>query len=383
MRIVVLGLRGFPDIQGGVESHCEELFTRIAARGHEVYALGRKPYLAPGLTEYKGVHLLALPCPKQKFLEAIVHTFLGVFAARRLKPDILHIHAVGPSLLVPLARLLGMKVVTTNHGPDYERGKWGGIARTVLKLGETLGSRFSNAMIAISEPIAAHLEKAFGRAPALIPNGVVIRNAPAAQDALGKHGLVPHRYILAVGRLVTEKGFHDLVQAFLKARIPDWQLVIVGAADHEDAYSLALKQSAAAVSGVVMTGYMTKDPLAQIYAHAGLFVLPSYHEGLPIVLLEALSYGLPALASDIPANRQVGLAKDRFFQPGDVDDIARKIRAHTTRPFTSAEKIAQLDFVARHFDWDAIAEKTIRVYENVLDATSSGLRTPRVNSSSH
>ena len=383
MRIVVLGLRGFPDIQGGVEAHCEELFTRVAARGHEVYALGRKPYMAPTLKEYKGVHLLALPCPKQKFLEAIVHTLLGIFVARRLKPDILHIHAVGPSLLVPLARLLGMKVVSTNHGPDYERGKWGGIARTILKLGESLGSRFSNALIAISEPISAHLQKAFGRAPAIIPNGVVIRPAPAAQDVLRKYGLVPDRYILAVGRLVPEKGLHDLVQAFVKARLPGWQLVIVGAADHEDAYSVTLKQTAAAVSEVVMTGYMTKEPLAQLYAHAGLFVLPSYHEGLPIVLLEAMSYGLPVLASDIPANHQVGLPEDRFFSPGAVDALAEKVRAQTMRPFTSGEKISQLDFVARHFDWDAIAEKTIQVYENVFRTTSSGLPTPGVNSNSH
>ena len=366
MRIVVLGLRGFPNIQGGVETHCEHLFTRIAARGHEVIVLGRKPYMNSTKSEYKGVRLIAVACPRQKSLEAFLHTLLGVFKARRLNPDIVHIHAIGPSLIVPIARLLGMKVVSTNHGPDFERAKWGRVARGMLKLGESLGSRFSNAVIAISEPIAEHLRKSFGREPVVIPNGVVIRTASQGEEALGNFNLDRGRYIIAVGRLVPEKGFHDLLDAFERAHPSGWKLAIVGRADHEDAYSIGLKRKAAAIPGVVMTGFIAGEPLAQLYSHAGLFVLPSYHEGLPIVLLEAMSYGLSVLASDIPANRQAGLPEDRFFAPGNVECAAEKIRSYAGRPFTFNEKKSQIDLIARRFDWDSISEKTIALYETAL-----------------
>ena len=366
MKIVVLGLRGFPNVQGGVETHCENLFTRIATRGHEVIVLGRKPYMNPALPEYKGVRLVAVACPRTKFLEAFLHTLLGVLKARALDPDIVHIHAIGPSLMVPVARLLGMKVVTTNHGPDYAREKWGRLARAILRLGEYLGGRFSDAVIAITEPIAEHLRKAFHCDPVVIPNGVVIRTPSTGQDAIRQYGLDPARYVLAVGRLVPEKGFHDLLEAFGKADLAGWKLVIAGRADHEDAYSMDLRQKAMALPAAVMAGFVTGEPLFELYSHAGLFVLPSYHEGLPIVLLEAMSYGLSVVASDIPANRQAGLPDGRFFPAGDVDKAGERIRYYATQSFTIEEKSRQIGFIARNFDWDRIAAQTIGVYQTVL-----------------
>lgn len=155
MKIAVVGTRGIPDIQGGVETHCQELYPRLAAMGHDVTVVCRTPYLAPGHPDsYKGVSLLPVYAPRRKSLEATVHTFLALLKVRRLHPDIVHIHAIGPALLTPMARLLGMKVVTTNHGPDYDRAKWGRLARFVLRSGERMGARYSNAVIVISRVIA-------------------------------------------------------------------------------------------------------------------------------------------------------------------------------------------------------------------------------------
>ena len=152
MKIVVTGTRGIPDIQGGVETHCEQLYPRIAAMGHDVTVIRRTPYVTPEniRDEYRGVRLADVFAPRRKSVEAIVHTFLAVLKARSLRPDVLHIHAIGPSLMVPFARLLGMRVVTTNHGPDYDRQKWGVLAKTALRLGERFGTRFSNKVIVIS-----------------------------------------------------------------------------------------------------------------------------------------------------------------------------------------------------------------------------------------
>jgi len=195
---------------------------------------------------------------------------------------------------------------------------------------------------------------------------VVIRTPSEEGDVLAQFGLDRRRYLLAVGRLVPEKGFHDLLEAFVKADLPGWKLVIAGRADHEDGYSVGLKQKAAAIPAVVMTGFVTGEPLVQLYSHAGMFVLPSYHEGLPIVLLEAMSYGLSVVASDIPANRQAGLLANRFFPPGDIEKAAKKIRCYAMQAFTPAEKKAQIDFIARNFDWDLITEKTIGFYGTLL-----------------
>ena len=370
MKIVVLGLRGFPDIQGGVETHCEQLYTRIAAAGHEVVVIGRRPYMPRPISSWKGVRLIWLRCPKSTFLEAIVHTFIGTFAARSQRPDLLHIHAIGPSLMVPLARLLGMTVVTTNHGPDYERQKWGPGSRAVLRVGERVGSRWSHRVIAISQPIAEHLRKHFGCEATVIPNGVVVRTPAVNSDALAGLRLVEGRYVIAVGRLVPEKGFHDLIDAFLRAGVADWKLVIVGRADHENAYSAALKEKAARAPSVVMTGFLSGEPLHQLYSHAGVFVLPSYHEGLPIVLLEAMSYGLQALASDIPANRQIGLAEDAFFAPGDIDGLAKRLRDIVVQVPTPADHERRIERIRTLFDWDTITGKTIAVYRAVLARTT-------------
>lgn len=365
MKIVVIGTRGIPGIQGGVETHCEQLYPRIAAMGHEVTIMRRSCYITPEnrIKSYKGVKLVDLYAPRKKAFEAIVHTFLGVLKTRALNPDIVHIHAVGPSIMTPLARLLGMKVVMTNHGPDYERKKWNKTAQRILMLGEKWGSRFSNHVIVISQVIADIIASRYNRTEhvSLIYNGV---NTPAKsdrEDYISRLGLHKGKYILAVGRFVEEKGFHDLIKAY--SSLPDnkgMRLVIAGDADHEDSYSRSLKLMAKE-HDVVLTGFIKGEQLNQILTHAALFVLPSYHEGLPIALLEAMSYGLNAAVSDIPANRLPQLSADDFFAAGDTDALARCISRKISTPSVRAYDLTP-------YQWDHIAEATAEVYNEVMTA---------------
>jgi len=366
MRVVVLGLRGIPDVQGGVETHCQHLFTKIAARGHEVTVFCRRPYVNAQLS-CGPVKLFSSRCPRQQNLEAICHTFIGVFHAWRFRPDILHIHAIGPSLFVPLARLLGMRVVCTNHGPDYERGRWGRLARWVLRIGERLGSRFAHAVIAISPAIADRLTATHDCKVDVIPNGVVLQRRRTAETALTGVGLQRGKFILTVTRLVPEKGLDDLMDAFQLASLPaNWKLVIVGGADHTSKYSRHLVERGGSIPGVVMTGRLHGEPLAELYSHAGMFVLPSHHEGMPIVLLEAMSYGLSILASDIPAHRNLNLPDDRLFRMGDPVSAAQKMSYFAANPQTAEAEVEQINRVGEMFDWDSIAKKTLEVYGRVL-----------------
>lgn len=367
MKIVVLGLRGFPDVQGGVEAHCRNLYPRLVKLGCEVTVLARQPYVGVKEYSYEGVTVKPIPCTRNKFLEAFTHTKKGVRAAQDLKPDILHIHAVGPALFVPMARRLGMKVVMTHHGPDYERKKWNWVAKRVLREGEKQGCVNANEVICISKQIAQSVKEKFNRDAHVIPNGVMMHERVTTDEVLKKHGLEKEKYILAVGRFVPEKGFVELLEAW-QGMEPHgaWKLVIVGDADHEDAYSRKLKEMAAEASHVVLAGFLSGTPLAEIYSHAGLFVLPSYYEGLPIVLLEAMSYGLSCVVSDIPANREVGLSQDRYFKPGDAGAMAQKIREFMATPMDEAGKARQRNLVSQRYDWDKIAQETLRVYQQVI-----------------
>ncbi len=362
MKIVVIGTRGIPYIMGGLEPQSMELYTRLVAMGHDVTIIRRKPYVSSdnAVKEFHGVKLVDLYAPRKKCIETFVHTFLAVIKAGMLKPDVLHVHAVGPSIFIPFARLLGMKVVMTNHGSDYERKKWGRFAKFVLRTGERLGTKYSNEVIVISKVISDTLALKYGRTDTrLICNGV---NAPVKSvktDYLSSVGIVPGKYILAVGRFVREKGFHDLVDAYVKLPHSGCQLVIAGDTDHEDKYSLSLK-SKADRAGAILTGFINGEKLNQVMTNAALFVLPSYHEGLPLVLLEAMSYGLDVLASDIEANRLPCLKETDFFATGDVEGLCDGIRSK----LGAGNSCRSYDL--SNYNWDIIAKQTESVYKEIL-----------------
>jgi len=366
MKIFVTGTRGVPDIPGGVETHCEKLYPILINMGHEVIIARRSTYVRDKLNSWQGIKLVDIFTPRKKSTEAIIHTFLAIIKAKKTKSDILHIHAIGPSLMVPFARLLGLCVVVTHHGPDYERQKWGWLAKQVLKLSEYLGCKFANEVIVISTVIENIVQTRCKRSSNLIYNGVTLPPKDIKSDYLESLNIKPGGYILAAARFVPEKGLHDLIEAFRDTK-SDYQLVIAGDADHEDKYSTDLKEMAKSDSRIVLTGFITGNKLQQIFKHARLFALPSYHEGLPIALLEALSYGLPVLVSDIAANLEVNLEKERYFQCGNVADLTHKLDLLTKKQLYPGEKEHIRDLLENSYNWEKIAHQTINVY---LKATS-------------
>jgi len=356
-------------VQGGVEKHCQELYPRLAARGLEITVFGRKGYLPFKKYYYRGVKVVPLWSIRQKNLEAVSHTVFALSQAARTRPpfDLVHIHAIGPALMIPASRLMGLKTIVTNHGPDYQRSKWGRLAKAVLRLGEAFAARYAHAVISVSRTIQNLLRQKYGRDSVYIPNGVVLPQKQPPGPTLTRFGLTARNYILAVGRFVPEKGFHDLLEAF-RSVPAEIRLVLAGGADHEDRYSRALKSQAAKDPRVVLTGVITGLELTEIYSNARLFVLPSYHEGLPLALLEALSYGLPAVVSAIPANLEVLDDLAWTFPPGDVEALCSRLRFALNRP-EPPEWLPRLQKrLAEEFNWDRIAEATLAVYKTVLSS---------------
>lgn len=416
MKIVVTGTRGIPNVMGGVETHCEELFPRIAAMGEDVTVIRRKSYVNDGLKEWKGVKLVDIETPKKKSFEAIIHTYRAINMAKKLGADILHIHAIGPALLTPYAKMLGMKVVFTHHGPDYDRDKWGKAAKMVLKMGERMGCMFADDVIVISDVIRNLIKEKYGRTKNvhLIYNGVSKPEICDYPEYFEELGIKKGRYILGMCRFVPEKNLHHLVEAFniikneelrikkegsaqaneelrikkqgsaqadekLKIKkqdsaqadeklrikkqsstlanyeLNDVKLVLAGDTDFEDDYSRGLKEMARK-NGVVLTGFVKGRKLHSLLTNCMCYCLPSSHEGLPIALLEAMSYGVKVIVSDIPANLEVGLPQNDYFHVGNVDELAKKLNDVMTHP------VEHIEYDMTKYDWDKIAREVRKVY---------------------
>ena len=375
LRICVLGIRGIDNVQGGVETHAAELYPRLIPLGCEVIAIVRSPFSPKGVTRVGAVRVRRLWAPRAAGLEAFLHSLLGVLYAAWHRPDILHIHAIGPAIVTPIARMLGLRVVVTHHGPDYERDKWGRFARAVLRRGELWGMRYSHARIAISRVIQSLIRNRYSKDSVLIPNGV----SPAPPTPNIAHieaaGLVAGRYFLMVSRIVPEKRQLELIEAFRLAAIPGWKLALVGGLG-DDAYARRVSAAAASLPAVVLTGFRTGEALRQIYAHAGAFILPSAHEGLPIALLEALSFGLPVVASDIPANLEIGLPAESYFPLDDVRTLAARLTKVATQEESAESREARTRWVAERYDWDRIARQTYEVYAAVAQPGAAPNTTP-------
>lgn len=361
--IYVAGLRGIPEVQGGIERHCQNLYPRIVRGGDPVNLFARTGYSPAGVLDYKGVKILPLPVVPTKSTEAISHTCLAVLQAKRLGARLLHLHGIGPAIWTPFATRLGLKVVVTHHGFDYRRQKWNRMGKIALRKGESNAIRHADGIICISSEIYDHVlaERPKG-VVAKIPNGVEPPGCAPSSGLLARWGLSPRSYLLLTARFVKEKWIVDLIRAWSESGLSGrCQLAIAGGEDHPSAYGREVR-ALARECGAVLTGIVGGDDLKALYGHARGFVLPSYHEGLPISLLEAMSWQLPTGTSDIAANAEVGLAPETYFKAGDKTGIARRIAAILDGP----ERVDYSDKM-KLYDWDAIAVSTSEFYHAILN----------------
>jgi glycosyltransferase involved in cell wall biosynthesis len=372
IKVLVLGLRGIVDVPGGIETHSRKLYPLLARLGCEVEVIQRAAYYPRARPRiWHGVRLKYLWSPRQSALETAVHSVLGVLYAAFKRPDILHLHAVGPAFLAPLARLLGLRVVVTHHAADYRREKWGALARGVLSEGERLGMRYAHGRIVVSETLADVVRTRHGVRANVIPNGAPRVLRTPSMHALAELGLEPGRYALCVARIDRVKRQLDLIDAFESARVPGWKLALVGALDEADDYARRIASRAAANPDIVLAGFRQGRGLRELFSHCGVFVLASSLEGHPIALLEALSYGVPVLASDLQENRALPIRPASLFPVGDVARLAQLLRLaasgnHAPEGMHRVHK--------DKYSWRRAAELTRDVYERVVTAARNDTR---------
>jgi glycosyltransferase involved in cell wall biosynthesis len=370
MRIAFIGQKGLPAIFGGVERHVEELAKELATKGHEVFVYARKWYCPEKITNYAGINIIYTPTIKTKHLDAIVHTFTSSLHALNKNYDVIHYHAVGPSLLSWIPRFFNprTKVVATFHCIDRYHKKWNWFARLVLSLGEKATCKFPHETIAVSKTIQSYCLNEFDKPVTYNPNGVRIVTKTAT-DKLAQFGLEPDKYLLMVSRLVKHKGAHYLLEAWRFARqqypelLKDYKLAIVGGSAFTDDYVQELRDIAQNDQSIVFTNWQKDENLNQLYGNTALLVHPSENEGLPITVLQAMAYGKAVLVSDIPEHQEIVSDSRYWFANSSVSSLAGKI-VELLKNLELLKKNGQenLEKVREHFNWSDIAEKTEMVY---------------------
>ena len=373
LNIAMLGSRGINPALGGVEGSVAALSAQLAARGHRVTVYCRGKY-AQGVPPPTGVQCEYSAAIYTKHLEAITHTFSSIASAARREFDVLHFHAIGPSLCVPIARASGKRTVVTVQGLDWQRPKWGLVARSALKVAEWTAARVPDHTIVVSRSLERYFRARYpGIRLSWIPNGVnpIARVGPGAM--LERNGLSAGQYLLFLSRLVPEKGVHTLLQAYRDVST-DTPLVIAGGTSHSDDYVESLRLLAAKDARVQMVGAVHGRDKEELLSNALAYVHPSTVEGLPLALLEAVSLGIPSVVSDIAENLEVvtdlvtGEIMATAFRAGDVRSLTTALQ-DVLRDQAPIKDLAGRASVAVRdtYDWSGIADQVERVYRSLLN----------------
>ena len=356
--------------EGGVEIVVKELCTRMAQKGCEVTCYNRSGHHVSGAeydsvdeTEYKGITQKYVPTIEKKGLAAVSSSFFAALCSAFGKYDVVHIHAEGPAFFSCLPKMLGKRVVVTIHGIDWQREKWqSGFGSKFIRQGEKNAVKYADEIIVLSKGVQEYFKETYRRETHFIPNGVNRPQIRKANLITEKFGLKKDSYILFLGRLVPEKGIRYLVEAFKNVNT-DKKLVIAGGSSDTDSFMAELKELAKDDDRILFAGFVQGTMLDELYSNAYIYTLPSDLEGMPLSLLEAMSYGNCCLVSDIPECAEVVENKALIFRKADVQDLQSKLQDACDYPEkVNAHKKQAADFICEKYNWDEVVEETMRLY---------------------
>ena len=366
----MLGHKRIPSREGGIEIVVEELSTRMVKLGHQVTCFNRKGHHVSGsefdgsqLSEYKGVKLKPVWTLDKKGLAAMTSSLSAAIKATFGKYDIVHFHAEGPCAMLWIPKLFGKRCIATIHGIDWQRAKWGGFASKYIKFGEKVAAKYADEIIVLSEGVQKYFMNTYGRKTVFIPNGVnrpVIREPKLIKE---KFELDKDGYILFLGRLVPEKGISYLIEAFKQIET-DKKLVIAGGSSDTDEFLCELKKLAKDDERIIFTGFVQGQLLEELYSNAYVYALPSDLEGMPLSLLEAMSYGNCCVVSDVAECAEVVEDKAVVFQKSNVEQLKEKLQDLCNHPEkVQSYKNSASNFICRKYNWDDVVNRTIALYQ--------------------
>ncbi len=369
MKIAMLGHKRIPSREGGIEIVVEELATRMVKKGLDVTCYNRRGHHVSGkefdtqqISDYKGIRLESVFTVNKKGLAAMTASTVATIKATVGNYDIVHFHAEGPCAMLWLPKLFRKKCVVTVHGLDHQRAKWGFLARTYIMLGEKMAVKFADEIIVLSRNVQKYFQETYGRSTVMIPNGVnkpEIRNPEIINK---KYKLNKDSYILFLGRIVPEKGLKYLIQAFKQVDTAK-KLVIAGGSSDTEEFMEKLRELAKGDPRIIFTGFVQGRILEELYSNAYIYTLPSDLEGMPLSLLEAMSYGNCCLTSDIPECTEVITDSAVTFHKGNIEDLKEKLQflCDNGKTVENYKKRAS-EYICKRYDWDQVVTDTLYLY---------------------
>jgi hypothetical protein len=372
MKIAMIGHKRIPSREGGIEVVVEELSTRMIKLGHNVTVYNRKGKNVQDknasdenqkLKEYKGVKIVTIPTINKKGIDAFLYSLFASIKVLFGKYDIVHYHAEGSCAMLWLPHLFHKKIIVTIHGLDWNRSKWGGFATKYIKHGEKCAVKYADKIIVLSKGVQDYFKETYNRETIFIPNGVEEPKIKEPKIIKEKYNLEKDSYILFLARIVPEKGLDDLIDAYNKIKT-DKKLVIAGGASHTNDYLRHIEQKVKKNKNIIMTGFVQGDELEELFSNTFLYCLPSHIEGMPISLLEAMSYGRNVLVSDIEENTQVIGKYGTSFKKGNIDDLAKKLQDSLNEKNRKNSKDIE-NYILKKYNWNVIINKTIDIYKNL------------------
>lgn len=369
LRIAMLGHKRIPSREGGVEIVVEELACRMAERGHSLTCYNRRGHHVSGANfdsrkfkEYNGIKLKNVWTLDKKGLAAMSSSFFAAICAAFGRYDIVHFHAEGPCFMLWLPKLFGKRCIATIHGLDHMRAKWGKFASWYIRSGEKCAAKYADEIIVLSENVYKYFIDVYGRETVFIPNGVSAPVQYGAKEIAEKYSLEKDSYILFLGRLVPEKGIKYLIEAYKNLKT-DKKLVIAGGSSDTKAYEEELRILSAENPDIIFTGFVQGRLLEELYSNAYIYVLPSDLEGMPLSLLEAMSYGNCCVTSDIPECAEVVGSYGVQFEKGNIDDLCDKLQSLCDEPEIVAEyKSKAAEYICKKYNWDDVTQRTLNLY---------------------
>lgn len=370
MKIAMFGHKRVPSREGGIEIVVEELSTRMVRDGHEVVCYNRRGHHVSGAqydaveqSMYKGIRLKTVPTWEKRGLAAVTSSFFAAVCSAVGNYDVVHIHAEGPAFFSWLPKLFGKRVVVTIHGIDWRREKWrAGFGSKFIRQGEKNAVKYADEIIVLSKGVQKYFADTYSRETCFIPNGVNRQDCVDPDLITKKFGLTKDSYILYLGRLVPEKGLRYLIEAFKQVKT-DKKLVIAGGASDTDDFANELQRMVQGDDRIIFTGFVQGKLLSELYSNAYIYTLPSDLEGMPLSLLEAMSYGNCCLVSDIPECTEVVEDNAFVFKKSDVNELRTKLQEACDNPTLVFDfKKRAADYICNKYNWDAVTKQTEKLY---------------------
>ncbi|HHV10174.1 MAG TPA: glycosyltransferase family 4 protein [Clostridiales bacterium] len=371
----MIGHKRIPSREGGIEIVVEELSKRLVKSGHEVVAYNRKEgrakngkLMKSGRQYYEGIKVVTVPTVCRKSLDAFVYSFLATMRALFGRYDVIHYHAEGPSVMLFIPHLFKIKTMVTIHGLDWQRAKWGGLARRYLLLGEKIAAKYADEVIVLSSNLQDYFLKTYHRQTQYIPNGINAAQPVEADIIKKKFGLEKNSYLLFLARIVPEKGLHYLIKAY-QSIDTEIKLVAAGASSYSDEYRKEIEALAAKDARIILTGAVYGKELEELFSNCRAYILPSDIEGMPLSLLEAMSYKRKCIVSDIPENLEVTKHPELSFRKGDIASLREVLERNITDTNCgeSGDAGEFMEYDLSEYDWDVIADQHARLYGGIKE----------------